>query len=240
MEKEKSSKKLLLPILGVVVLVLISFGVSYAMFSFAGLGTKENVITTGSITVVYTDTTNISLTGLYPESDSKGMARNASYCSDSRYNVAVCTANGGTILYPQLDFTVTSTMTSATVIDYEIGLVPDVNNTLEDSEVKIWALKLIGGADQGYPIAGTTSTSGVLISSIAASGGSLTGTTINGYKIASSSFNQNGASHQYIVKAWVDENYDLPTTVTGTSTITGTTTSETYNFKIKIYARQSS
>ena len=55
-----NKKTLILSIVGVLVLVIVVVGISYAMFSFVGDGTKENVITTGSISVNYADTTIIS------------------------------------------------------------------------------------------------------------------------------------------------------------------------------------
>ena len=48
-------KQLLLSIGLVLILVLMIVGISYAAFKFTGLGKKENTITTGAITMEYTE-----------------------------------------------------------------------------------------------------------------------------------------------------------------------------------------
>ena len=66
--------------IAIIVLLLVMaiaiIGVSYAAFSYSGLGSKVNSITTGSITMTYTETDNtISLTGALPTADKTGMVR---------------------------------------------------------------------------------------------------------------------------------------------------------------------
>ena len=69
-------KQLLLSIGLVLILVLMIVGISYAAFKFTGLGTKPNTITTGAITMEYTETTNtISMTGALPTTDATGKVR---------------------------------------------------------------------------------------------------------------------------------------------------------------------
>ena len=69
-------KQLLLSIGLVLILVLMIVGISYAAFKFTGLGKKENTITTGAITMEYTETTNtISMTGALPTTDATGKVR---------------------------------------------------------------------------------------------------------------------------------------------------------------------
>ena len=73
MEKKK---QLLLSIGLVLILVLMIVGISYAAFKFTGLGTKPNTITTGAITMEYTESTNtISMTGALPTTDATGKVR---------------------------------------------------------------------------------------------------------------------------------------------------------------------
>ena len=73
MEKKK---QLLLSIGLVLILVLMIVGISYAAFKFTGLGNKPNTITTGAITMEYTETTNtISMTGALPTTDATGKVR---------------------------------------------------------------------------------------------------------------------------------------------------------------------
>ena len=47
----ENNKTMILSILGVLVLVIAVVGVSFAMYSFSAQGTKENVITTGSVSL---------------------------------------------------------------------------------------------------------------------------------------------------------------------------------------------
>ena len=71
-----NKKQLLLSIGLVLILVLMIVGISYAAFKFTGLGNKPNTITTGAITMEYTETTNtISMTGALPTTDATGKVR---------------------------------------------------------------------------------------------------------------------------------------------------------------------
>ena len=69
-------RQLLLSIGLVLILVLMIVGISYAAFKFTGLGNKPNTITTGAITMEYTESTNtISMTGALPTTDATGKVR---------------------------------------------------------------------------------------------------------------------------------------------------------------------
>ena len=71
-----NKKQLLLSIGLVLILVLMIVGISYAAFKFTGLGKRENTITTGAITMKYTETTNtISMNNALPTTDATGKVR---------------------------------------------------------------------------------------------------------------------------------------------------------------------
>ena len=71
-----NKKQLLLSIGLVLILVLMIVGISYAAFKFTGLGTKPNTITTGAITMEYTESTNtISMNNALPTTDATGKVR---------------------------------------------------------------------------------------------------------------------------------------------------------------------
>ena len=71
-----NKKQLILSIGLVLVLVLMIVGISYAAFQFTGPGSKENSITTGAITMKYTESTNvINMTGALPTTDATGKVR---------------------------------------------------------------------------------------------------------------------------------------------------------------------
>ena len=71
-----NKKQLLLSIGLVLILVLMIVGISYAAFKFTGLGKRENTITTGAITMKYTESTNtISMNNALPTTDATGKVR---------------------------------------------------------------------------------------------------------------------------------------------------------------------
>ena len=71
-----NKKQLIVSIGLVLILVLMIVGISYAAFKFIGLGQKPNTITTGAITMEYTESTNkISMTGALPTTDATGKVR---------------------------------------------------------------------------------------------------------------------------------------------------------------------
>ena len=71
-----NKKQLLLSIGLVLVLVIMIVGISYAAFKFTGTGQKANTITTGEITMKYTESTNtISMNNALPTTDATGKVR---------------------------------------------------------------------------------------------------------------------------------------------------------------------
>ena len=114
-------------IVGLMLLLVIALiGVSWAVFNYSGLGTKLNTITTGSITMTYTESSNtISLTGALPTTDKTGMVR----------------LNPG----EYFDFTVSSTITGDVNINYEIT-AKDVTDSgarkIDGSNIKLYLTRL--------------------------------------------------------------------------------------------------
>ena len=60
----ENKKTLLFSVLGVILLLVVVIGVSYAMYTFSAQGSKVNQITTGTISVSYEETSKITLTML--------------------------------------------------------------------------------------------------------------------------------------------------------------------------------
>jgi len=79
MESEKfniKDKQTIISIVAVVLLIVIVLGVSYAVFTYSQVGTKNNVIKSGSITFAYNETTNgINISNVMPISDIAGKAQ---------------------------------------------------------------------------------------------------------------------------------------------------------------------
>lgn len=118
----KKSTGLLLSILGVISLVLITAGVTYAFFSYAKQGTTENVIKTGTITFLYDELegegNGIKITDAIPMDDATGKA-----LSDANQ---------------YFDFKVTSTVTGDATIPYEVTLRKGTNSTLGEDQIKVY------------------------------------------------------------------------------------------------------
>ena len=219
----ENKKTLILTIVGVLVLVLAVVGVSFAMYTFTGTGSRENVIRTGTVSIDYeagnTEGTNtkIALTNQYPISDAKGSQL----------------ADGAA----QLDFAVAAEMSGTMTINYELALTEVTEGaTLKDEYIKFNVKK---GNDY---LLGTANT-GVTVASRAAETGTMTvdeqGTkAIDSYLLDKGTFTQTGTV-KYSIRAWVSEDYDLPQNMVNTDgTHTNNTTSETFSFKVKVVAAQ--
>ena len=111
-------------IIGLMLLLVIALiGVSYAAFRFMGEGTKLNTITTGSITMSYEETDNtITLTGALPTTDETGKKR----------------LNPG----EYFDFTVSSNIVGNVNINYEISAKEVGDGTIDGSNIKLYLTRL--------------------------------------------------------------------------------------------------
>ena len=124
-------KQLLLSILGILSLVLITVGVTYAIFTYTRLGTTDNTITTGTLKFLYTENskggTGISITDAFPITDTEGK-----------------TLTGDNNVF---DFKVEGTNTGTEEIPYEVTLRKKSTSTLAESNVKVYLTDMEGDAD---------------------------------------------------------------------------------------------
>ena len=124
-------KQLLLSIGLVLILVLMIVGISYAAFKFVGLGTKPNTITTGAITMEYTETTNtISMTGALPTTDATGKVR----LTAGEY----------------FDFTIKSNIQGNANINWEIAAedITASSKKIDGKNIKLYLTKLNGDNEE--------------------------------------------------------------------------------------------
>lgn len=116
---DNQSKQILLSVLAVAILVVAVVGVSFAAFTYVGIGTKENVISTGTISMEYTEDTNaISITNAMPVSDEVGKVLTAGPDAGSP---------AGNITQGLFDFTVKAEIAGTTTINYEVAAVKQDN-----------------------------------------------------------------------------------------------------------------
>lgn len=118
----KKSTGLLLSILGVISLVLITAGVTYAFFSYTKEGTTENTISTGTITFYYDELeaegNGIKIEDAIPMTDDEGKA----LAGDN--NV--------------FNFKVTSTVSGDATIPYEVTARMKNGSTIAQDQVKLY------------------------------------------------------------------------------------------------------
>lgn len=226
--EDNNKKTLILSIIGILVLVIAVVGVSFAMYSFSGTGTKQNVITTGTVSMSFSEgSNNFTLQNKYPMSDAKGISQ---------------TDNKAT-------FGVTGTWASSTLtINYDLGITnisPDT--TLTEDYIKVALL----GSD-GTVIVGATDgegnlTAGVTIASLKTVKGP--NNLITTYGLTGGTISTSGATDSYTILAYVADTYNLPTDKANTTTDNGgtasrdltskkTTASEEFSFKVGVKAAQ--
>ena len=206
MNKIINDKKVkLLTTTGVLFLAVVIMGISFAMFTANLTGVKENKLTTGYVSMSCNET-NFILSDTSAKTDEEGIALTN--------NEATCT--------------LTTTLNGVMNIGYDVALY-DVDSvtpsdSLTENNVKIQASK-VDNSTTTY-LAGTTATTGVLVSSIKNTGGQYD-TSITGYKIDSSTVNQT-KTVTYKVKAWVASEGGSSTTTTNTD---GYCSDQTYTTK---------
>lgn len=142
----ENKKTLLFSILGVILLLVVVIGVSYAMYTFSAKGSKVNQITTGTISVSYTEASQVTLTNAYPSTD----------------------AAGSTVAGHDLVFTVTGSITGSTSVKYDLALAnitPGATLTAEHIKfnLKKGTTYLLGTANTGVTIASRADKKGTLI-----------------------------------------------------------------------------
>ncbi len=120
----KNKKNIL--ILGLILLMVIAIvGVSYAAYTYTGLGQRANTITTGSITMTYNETENvINLEGALPTTDKTGKT-----------------------LSDYFEFTVGSSISGDVNINYEISAKKE-SGTLDNQYIKLYLTRVTESGEE--------------------------------------------------------------------------------------------
>ncbi len=178
---EKTKKEIV--IIGLILLMVIALiGVSYAAFRFTGEGTKVNSITTGSITMTYEESDNtISLTGALPTRDATGKVR----LTEGEY----------------FDFTVSSQISGDVNINYEISAkdVTTSDRKIDGSNIKLYLTRLTDDGEEELMTPETYNEE--------STSNSFTGRPSGEMSLYTSSMNSS-ESNRYRLRMWVDEDYN--------------------------------
>ena len=164
-------------------LLLIVVGISYAAYTYSGVGQKANTITTGAISMTYTESTNsIALTNALPTTDATGKKRK----------------NTG----EYFDFTVKSSIKGNTDINYEIAAKEESGNTFSGKNIKYYLTKVNSDGTE-------TEVMAPRIYYEEPSGNVYTGRPADMMSLFVGNLNQQGDTIiNYRLRLWVDENYN--------------------------------
>ena len=163
-----------------VVMILAIIGVSYAAFSFSKQGSVPNKITTGTITMTYTESDNtISLGNALPTTDETGTTR----LKDGEY----------------FDFTVSSEITGEVNINYEISAKEIGEGTIDGSNIKLYLTRLTDDGEEQLMSPETYNEESI--------SNTFTGRPSGEMSLYTSSMNSS-ESNNYRLRMYVDENYN--------------------------------
>ena len=179
----KNKKKDFILILIVFILLIAIAGISYAAFYYAGTGQKLNTITTGAISMEYIESTNvISMNNALPTTDETGKNR----------------LNAG----EYFDFTVKSSITGNTDINYEIAAKEENGNTFDGKNIKFYLTKVNSDGSEEEAMPPKTYSEDP-------SGNGYTGRPSDMMSLFVGNLNQQGDTEiKYRLRLWVDENYN--------------------------------
>ena len=120
--KEEKNGKLYFILIALLLIVLLVIGISAVAVTVTKKGDKVNTITTGNISLDYTEDNNgITITNAMPTTDATGktLSKNNEY----------------------FDFNVISTISGSANITYEISAVKSSNSTLDNNDIKLYLEK---------------------------------------------------------------------------------------------------
>ena len=178
----KQMKDILTIVVSAFMLVVV-IGISYAAFSYSGLGKKVNTITTGAISMSYTESSNtISINNALPTKDSTGKTRK----------------DAG----DYFDFTVKSSISGNADINYEIAAKADSSNTFSGANIKYYLTTVDSNGKETEVMAPRTYYE-------EPSGNVYTGRPADMMSLYTGNLkNQGDTIINYRLRLWVDENYN--------------------------------
>ena len=187
-----------------VLLFVMVIGVSYAAYKFSAAGTKENVISTGTISMSYSQNSFIDLKNTYPKTDIYAIGTKEDKSS--------------------MEFSVSMETSGTKQINYVLALTEiQEGETLKSDKVKIYLEK------EGKVVNNFETNKGKTIESFK---NRYVEGLIDNYAIYQDILTTSNKTHHYTLTAWIDESYILP--IKNETTTTKQTNEETYKFKVKV------
>lgn len=191
-DMKEEQKKIILSVVGILVLLVAIFGITYAFFQYVKIGSKNNTITSGKLFIEYTEGTSyINITDVYPIPDTQAL-------------------QSGTLF----KFSVSGYIEGSNTLAYDVYAVQgdaySGRNRLKDNEIKI---KLTGANSKGGST-GITIDHGYdgLYGAIVGADGSLkvqAGDYSDDLHLASGIITSNDSSvtevHSYELKMWISD-----------------------------------
>ncbi len=165
----------------ILILIIAVIGVSYAAFSYTGTGKTVNSITTGAITMTYTESDNvIMMDEALPTTDKTGTVR----LKEGEY----------------FDFTISSNIIGNVNINYEISAKEVGNGTIDGENIKLYLTRLKSdGSEEALMVPETYSEE--------ASANSYTGRPSGEMSLYTNSMNSS-ESNNYRLRMYVTEEYN--------------------------------
>ena len=187
-----------------VLLFVMVIGVSYAAYKFSAAGTKENVISTGTISMSYSQNSFIDLKNTYPKTDTYAIATKEDKSS--------------------MEFSVSMETSGTKQINYALAITNiEEGTTLKSDKVKIYLEK------EGKVVNNFETNKGQTIESFK---NKYVEGLIDNYAIYQDILTTSNKTHHYTLTSWIDESYILP--IKNETTTTKQTNEETYKFKVKV------
>ena len=190
--------------IGFVLLFVMVIGVSYAAYKFSAAGTKENVISTGTISMSYSQNSFIDLKHTYPKTDTYAIATKEDKSS--------------------MEFSVSMETSGTKQINYALAITNiEEGTTLKSDKVKIYLEK------EGKVVNNFETNKGQTIESFK---NKYVEGLIDNYALYQDILTTSNKTHHYVLTSWIDESYILP--IKNETTTTKQTNEETYKFKVKV------
>ena len=194
----------ILTIISFIFLIFMVIGVSYAAYKFSAAGTKENVISTGTISMSYSQNSFIDLKHTYPKTDTYAIATKEDKSS--------------------MEFSVSMETSGTKQINYALAITNiEEGATLKSDKVKIYLEK------EGKVVNNFETNKGQTIESFK---NKYVEGLIDSYAIYQDILTTSNKTHHYTLTSWIDESYILP--IKNETNNIKQTNEETYKFKVKV------